>query len=53
MIERLVIEAPAKLNLAELPEGYGFQFEVRLKDTTKNQSKPVLNKITLAFEATR
>ena len=46
-----VAQTPARLDLAELPEGFGFQFEVKLNDTTKNESKPTLDKITLAFEA--
>lgn len=43
-------KTPASVDLSDLPEGYGFQFEVRLTDTTKNKSKPMLDKVTLAFD---
>ncbi len=46
-----VARTPATLDLAELPDGFGFQFEIKLKDTTENKSKPVLDKVTLALEA--
>ena len=45
-----IAKTPAKMDLKELPEGYGFQFEVKLKDTTENESKPVLDKVVLSFE---
>jgi len=41
---------PAKLSLSNLPEGYGFQFEVKMTDTTENKSKPVLDKLVVTFE---
>ena len=44
-----VARTPAKLELSELPEGYGFQFEVRISDSTENESKPILDKITLSL----
>ncbi len=44
-----VSRTPARLDLSSLPAGYGFQFEVRLTDTTENDSKPILDKITLTF----
>lgn len=40
---------PASMDLSKLPAGYGFQFEVRLIDTTENKSKPVLDKVELTF----
>ncbi len=40
---------PASMDLSSLPEGYGFQFEVKLTDTTENKSKPTLEKITIDF----
>jgi hypothetical protein len=40
---------PAQLDLSELPEGYGFQFEVRLNDRTFNDSKPILDKVEVLF----
>ncbi|CAA6677765.1 MULTISPECIES: hypothetical protein [unclassified Lentimonas] len=45
-----VAKTPAQLDLTSLPEGYGFQFEVRLTDLTKNDSKPQLDKVSLSFK---
>ncbi|WP_411847043.1 hypothetical protein AAFN60_06210 [Roseibacillus persicicus] len=42
-------KAPAAMDLTGLPKGYGFQYEVRLTDTTANKSKPMLDKIVLSF----
>ncbi|YCM46878.1 hypothetical protein V2O64_25510 (plasmid) [Verrucomicrobiaceae bacterium 227] len=39
----------AAMDLSKLPQGYGFQFEVRMTDTTANKSKPILDKIVLTF----
>ena len=44
-----IARTPASLDLAKAPEGFGFQFEVKLTDTTKNASKPLLDKATLNF----
>ncbi len=44
-----VAKTPAQLDLSSLPEGYGFQFEVKLSDTTTNDSKPQLDEVTLTF----
>ena len=44
-----VARKPARLDLASLPEGYGFQFEVKLNDTTSNVSQPTLDRIQLSF----
>lgn len=44
-----IAKTPAKLDLSGLPAGYGFQFEIKVTDTTDNASKPVLDKITLTF----
>ncbi|MGM0573907.1 MAG: hypothetical protein ACQESL_09170 [Bacteroidota bacterium] len=41
---------PAKLDLSGLPEGYGFQFEVKITDTTENESKPILDKVVVNFD---
>lgn len=43
---------PAKLDLTGLPAGYGFQFEMRLTDTTDNKSKPIVEQVTLSFADT-
>ena len=42
-----VAKTPAEVDLSTLPEGFGFQFEVKLKDTTENKSKPILDKVEL------
>ncbi|WP_277483431.1 hypothetical protein [Catalinimonas alkaloidigena] len=47
---RQIRRIPAKLELSELPEGYGFQFEVQLIDDTENKSKPILDKVVVEFE---
>ncbi len=44
-----VAKTPARLDLSELPEGFGFQFEIKIKDTTENPSQPILDKIEIAF----
>ena len=44
-----VAKAPAAIDLADLPEGTGFQFEVKLTDTTENKSKPILDRVRLEF----
>ncbi len=44
-----IARTPATIDLSALPAGYGFQFEVRLTDTTENESKPLLDGITLTF----
>ena len=43
-------KTPASLDLKSLPAGYGFQFEVKLTDTTENKSKPILESIELSFQ---
>ncbi|WP_343217923.1 hypothetical protein [Haloferula rosea] len=45
-----VARKPAEMSLSDLPEGYGFQFELRLTDTTENKSKPILDRVELRFE---
>jgi hypothetical protein len=41
---------PAAMDLSQLPAGYGFCFELRLEDTTANQSKPMLDSIEIRFK---
>ncbi len=43
-------KSPAQVDLTDLPEGYGFQFELELLDTTENESKPILDKVVILFE---
>ncbi len=49
-LSKHVKRTPAKLGLTGLPAGYGFGFELKLKDTTENKSKPMIDKVTLTFE---
>ena len=45
-----VKRTPASMDLSKLPEGFGFQVEMRLTDTTGNKSKPMVEKVELSFE---
>lgn len=45
-----VSKTPAQLDLSGLPEAYGYQVDVRLTNTTKNESTPILDKIEVVFE---
>lgn len=45
-----VQKTPASISPNDLPAGYGFQFEIKLTDTTDNKSKPMLDKVTVDFE---
>ena len=45
-----VAKTPARLDLSDLPEGFGFQVELRLTDTTTNTSKPLIESLELSFE---
>jgi hypothetical protein len=42
-------KTPAKLNLADLPAGFGFQIEVKISDSTSNASKPLIESLDLSF----
>ncbi len=44
-----VAKTKAKLDLSGLPKGYGFKFELRLTDKTKNVSKPVIKQVEMTF----
>ncbi len=46
-----VARIPAQLDLSELPTGYGFQFEIKITDTTENKSKPILDRVKLSLGA--
>ncbi|MDW7691201.1 hypothetical protein R9C00_19385 [Flammeovirgaceae bacterium SG7u.111] len=41
---------PAQLDLSGLPKGFGFQFEVKIHDSTENKSKPTLDKVVISFK---
>ncbi len=45
-----VAKTPASLDLSDLPEGFGFQVELKLTDTTGNPSKPILESLSLSFD---
>ncbi|MGJ8640095.1 MAG: hypothetical protein ACSHYA_11965 [Opitutaceae bacterium] len=45
-----IAKMPAQLNLPKPMEGYGFQFEIRISDSTENESKPVLDSVSLTFK---
>jgi hypothetical protein len=45
-----VARTPASLDLSKLPAGFGFQYEVKLTDSTENASKPVIDFINLMFK---
>ena len=45
-----IAKTPAALDLNNVPEGFGFQFEVKLSDSTENASKPLLEKVTMEFK---
>ena len=40
---------PAQLDLTKLPEGFGFQIELKVTDSTENKSKPIIESLTLDF----
>ena len=44
-----ITKTPAQIDLSNLAEGYGFQIELRLTDTTENASTPILDKVVLRF----
>ena len=37
----------AQINLSNLPEAFGFQIEFKIKDTTENISKPIIDKMVV------
>lgn len=44
-----ITRTPAEVDLSDLPAGYGFQFEIKMTDTTENESKPILDQVSLTF----
>jgi hypothetical protein len=40
---------PASMDLSGLPEGFGFCFEFRVEDATENDSKPIIDRVSLSF----
>lgn len=45
-----IARTPATMDLRTLPQGYGFSFEFKATDTTKNAAKPLIDQVTLRFE---
>ncbi|MEI6892401.1 MAG: hypothetical protein V5783_09535 [Pontiella sp.] len=45
-----IAKTDAQMELSDLPEGYGFQFEVKMSDTTANAPKPILDKVVVTFQ---
>jgi len=43
-----VDKTPAKIDLSDLPAGHGFGFELRMTDTTRNKSKPMIDRVKLS-----
>ncbi|MDF1737941.1 MAG: hypothetical protein P1U86_02185 [Verrucomicrobiales bacterium] len=41
---------PAELDLSGLPEGFGFQIELKIEDATENKSKPIIEALSLSFD---
>ncbi|MEX2580788.1 MAG: hypothetical protein WD342_17145 [Verrucomicrobiales bacterium] len=46
---KLVEKTPAQLDLSDLPAGFGFRIELKVTDTTENESKPILDSLALSF----
>ncbi|MEM1227467.1 MAG: hypothetical protein AAGJ40_17345 [Planctomycetota bacterium] len=44
-----IARTPAKMDLSELPAGYGFSIQLRLTDSTENKSKPIIESMSLSF----
>jgi hypothetical protein len=47
---RVIDKTPASIDVSSLPAGFGFQFEFTMKDTTKNESKPIVDKVSMHFK---
>jgi len=46
-----IAKTPASLNLSNLPEGYGFQFEFQVDDTVVANVSPIMDRVEMAFVA--
>ncbi|WP_075084500.1 glycoside hydrolase family protein [Mariniblastus fucicola] len=44
-----VAREAAAMDLSGLPAGYGFQFELKIEDTTSNRSVPVIDRVAISF----
>jgi hypothetical protein len=45
-----VKRTPARMDLSDLPGGYGFQIELKISDSTENKSKPMVESLQLSFK---
>ena len=45
-----VERTPAEMALSKLPQGFGFQVEMKITDTTENKSKPMIDGLKLSFK---
>lgn len=45
-----IARSPAAMKLDELPDGYGFCFELSIEDMTENDSQPLLDAVKLSFD---
>ena len=44
-----IAKTPAKLDLSGLPDGFGFQVELKITDVTENKSKPMIESLSISF----
>ena len=49
-LSKHVDKTPAKIDLTDMPAGHGVGFELKITDTTENKSKPMLDRVEIAFE---
>ena len=45
-----VARTPAEMDLSALQAGYGFQYELRITDSTENKSKPIIDEVSVTFQ---
>lgn len=41
---------PASMDLAGVPKAFGFLFDLKIEDSTENESAPILDSVTLQFQ---
>ncbi|QDT60314.1 hypothetical protein SV7mr_28340 [Stieleria bergensis] len=45
-----IAKTPAQLDLSDLPKGFGFQVQLKLEDSTENESKPIVQSLQMSFK---
>jgi len=45
-----IAKTPAQIDLSKAPDGFGFQVELRVTDSTENKSKPIIDRVAVSFE---